>query len=132
MSFNKRFLTKENIISNLFNIKKLLNADALITDAWSDNFISDLNPKHNEARKHLNEKTCCDSSLCFEKHQEYKLLNSLSETFIHLNMNPSWIDVSFTINKLNLKINEEDRGKFNTLIDISKKEILKYYDKKVM
>ena len=40
MGFNKRFLTKEIILNTRESLlNRLLNADSVITDDWSDKFI---------------------------------------------------------------------------------------------
>jgi hypothetical protein len=43
MGFNKRYINKEIILSNLSTIDILLKSDGLTMDVWSSNFIKDLN-----------------------------------------------------------------------------------------
>ena len=47
MGFHKRFVTKHQILDNLTNLEDLLDADALILDEWSSNFIEDLESNPN-------------------------------------------------------------------------------------
>jgi len=51
MGFNKRYITKEMIISNIDDesyIVNLTNADVLITDYWSSKFLENFNYKYSE------------------------------------------------------------------------------------
>ena len=43
MGFHKRFITKYHILENIDRIEEFLDADALILDSWSSNFVNDLN-----------------------------------------------------------------------------------------
>ena len=129
MGFNKRYLDKSLILSNLSKIDKLLNADALITDMWSSNFIKDLSEKQRKLREEL----VTDTMFSFNpndvlNHKNFYLLNSLSEALINLSTNPSWVDIHIIYIKTGFKIEESEAGSFDK---ISKKAIdaaISHYD----
>ena len=129
MGFNKRYLDKSLILSNLSKIDKLLNADALITDIWSSNFIKDLSEKQRKLREELVIDTMFSSDPnAVLNHKNFYLLNSLSEALINLSTNPSWVDIHIIYIKTGFKIEESEAGSFDK---ISKKAIdaaISHYD----
>jgi hypothetical protein len=129
MGFNKRYLNKSLILSNLSKIDKLLNADALITDMWSSNFIKDLSEKQRKLREELVIDTMFSSNPnAVLNHKNFYLLNSLSEALINLSTNPSWVDIHIIYIKTGFKIEESEAGSFDK---ISKKAIdaaISHYD----
>jgi hypothetical protein len=129
MGFNKRYLNKSLILSNLSKIDKLLNADALITDMWSSNFIKDLSEKQRKLREELVIDTMFSSDPnAVLNHKNFYLLNSLSEALINLSTNPSWVDIHIIYIKTGFKIEESEAGSFDK---ISKKAIdaaISHYD----
>jgi hypothetical protein len=129
VGFNKRYLNKSLILSNLSKIDKLLNADALITDMWSSNFIKDLSEKQRKLREELVIDTMFSSNPNdVLNHKNFYLLNSLSEALINLSTNPRWIDIHVIYIKTGFKIEESEAGSFDK---ISKKAIdaaISHYD----
>jgi hypothetical protein len=129
VGFNKRYLNKSLILSNLSKIDKLLNADALITDMWSSNFIKDLSEKQRKLREELVIDTMFSSDPnAVLNHKNFYLLNSLSEALINLSTNPSWVDIHIIYIKTGFKIEESEAGSFDK---ISKKAIdaaISHYD----
>ena len=107
MGFNKRFINKEKILSNIDNILNLLKSDAIITtDKWSSLFLDDLS----------------------KNHKNFYLLNSLSEALINLNTNPTWMDIHIVSIATKFNIEESKRGNFKEIINIAKDSIISYYN----
>lgn len=132
MGFNKRYLSKETILSNLSNIDKLLKADALVMDMWSSYFVYDLDPKQRDLRKVLLEDTKYDSGTQYLNHPNFHLLTSLSETMINLSTNPNFVDLHIASIKTNFKAKDSERGRLEALRDSAIKSIILYYDGLVM
>jgi uncharacterized membrane protein YqhA len=87
MGFNKKYLTKETILSNLSNIDKLLKADALVMDMWSSYFVYDLDTKQRDLRKTILEYTKFDSSgTKHKKHPNFYSLNSFRHNMLARHM----------------------------------------------
>lgn len=126
MGFNKRYLTKENILSNLnysyiFNIYK---TDTLITDEWSDNFLCNFNKdkEYENIRLDILEKYKFDSNLLnIENDSNINKLENLSNILINLETNPTWLDILLTRNILKIEINSN--GYFNEAVNICKESI---------
>ena len=126
MGFNKRYLTKENILSNLnysyiFNIYK---TDTLITDEWSDNFLCSFNKdkEYENIRLDILEKYKFDSNLLkIENDSNINKLENLSNILINLETNPTWLDILLTRNILKIEINSN--GYFNEAVNICKESI---------
>lgn len=126
MGFNKRYLTKENILSNLnysyiFNIYK---TDTLITDEWSDNFLCSFNndKEYENIRLDILEKYKFDSNLSkIENDSNINKLKNLSNILINLETNPTWLDILLTRNILKIEINPN--GYFNEAVNICKESI---------
>lgn len=127
MSFTKRILKKEKIISNLDNILSLINVDCLILDDWSGKFIEDLNSTDRKIRKEI-----IDSFKggCPNNHPNWRELTSISESLISISRNPNWVDIHFIQEKVGrIQLDESEMG---SLEKISKKAIqacIKYFDK---
>jgi hypothetical protein len=132
MGFNKRYLNKEIILSNLSNIDKLLKADGLIMDMWSSYFISDLNSKQRDLRKILIEDTQFDSSGNYQNHKNFYLLSSISEAIINLSTDPSWLDIQIVCIKTGFKTEEDEKGKFYLLRKKAIESAITYYDNLVI
>jgi hypothetical protein len=129
MGFNKRYINKEIILSNLSTIDILLKSDGLTMDVWSSNFIKDLNKNQRKLRDELISDTIFSSNPNdVLNHKNFYLLNSLSETLINLSTNPSWVDIHIIYIKTGFKIEESEAGFFDK---ISKKAIdaaISHYD----
>ena len=126
MGFHKRYITKDKLLENIHHIDEYLNADALVMDSWSVNFCKDINKKDREIRKKIIYDTGCWSG-SFNSHVNYSQLVSLSEALISLSNNPSWVDIQFTIEKLNIKVNEDEAGIFDILKNKCINSIINYY-----
>ncbi len=123
MGFNRKYISKSNLLENTSNIDKLLKADALVMDMWVTKFVKDLDPKERVLRNKIKEE---QKSGCPDKHSDYSKLKSLSETLLSLKNDPSWLDIHFVQDKLgrfDLEIDE-----FGVLDKISKKAINKIID----
>lgn len=128
MGFNKRYITQKGILENISDLEKYLKADALIMDMWSSRFCDDLNPKERKLREDLKKDTMFWSG-GLEKHPNFSKLDSLSEMIIALKTDPTWTDILLTIKKLNIPIDQDERGKFEILREKSIKYIIDYYEK---
>jgi len=140
MGFNKKYLTKETILSNLSNIDKLLKADALVMDMWSSYFVYDLDPKQRDLRKTILEDTQFDSSGDkYKSHPNLSLLTSISETLINLSTNPDFVDLHIASSiKTNFRnkepeiINKVYATHFDSIVDRAINSIISYYDSLAM
>ena len=146
MGFDKKHISKEGVLANLKNdddskgtwyitslgrqmkIDMLFKADALIMDMWVSRFYHDLNPEERKIREGLNEKYKFSSSNNFINDSDYKNLNSLSECLISLMNTPNWIDIFITIDKLKLKISEEESGRADLLQEKCIDAIINHFD----
>lgn len=140
MGFHKRYIRKENILSYLKNgdivaldreykLEKLFNADALIMDSWSSKFYDGIDSSERKLRKDLNQKFAIYSTFKFMDDPDYSKIKSLSESLISLMSNDrSWVDVLFTIDKLKIPIEEDERGRFDLLVNKCKFAIIDYFD----
>ena len=129
MGFNKRFIDKNKILSNIDNILNLLKSDAIITtDKWSSLFLDDLDKNQRKLRIELIEDTKFNSGIEYQNHKNFYLLNSLSEAFINLHTNPTWIDIHLVFIKTKFNIEESKKGNFKEVINIAKDAIISYYD----
>lgn len=127
MGFHKRFITKYHILENITRIDEFLDADALIMDSWSSNFVNDLNIEERTLREKMKSELNFLSG-CPSSHVKYNELESLSETLISLISDPSWLDIHFTKSKLNIQTELELSGKFEEQVELCKSEIIKYYE----
>ncbi len=129
MGFNKRFINKEKILSNIDNILNLLKSDAIITtDKWSSLFLDDLSKNQRKLRIELIEDTKYNSGIEYQNHKNFYLLNSLSEALINLNTNPTWMDIHIVSIATKFNIEESKRGNFKEIINIAKDSIISYYN----
>lgn len=126
MGFHKRYIRKEMILENVSNIpyvSRLVKADALIMDTWSDNFFKNFDFKwktYNEMREKLNDDTKFDShSMNKVKHENFNKLKNLSNILLNLKTNPSWVDIDLVgeiLSLTNKDISEEISGRFDELV----------------
>lgn len=113
MSFTKKFIKRDNILNNINDIskiKKMVNADSLILDKWSNNFFENFDfnwKKYNQNREILN------------KNDLYKLSN----VYLNLKTNPILLDIELTSSILEVSIN----GDLNEMIIESINLIEEYY-----
>lgn len=140
MGFNKRYISKDNILFYLKNesitpilremkINQLFKADALILDHWSSNFYNDLNPGERDIRKNLHEKYKFHSGFDFIRDDDYKNLKSLSESLISLcGETPLWVDIFVVKEKLNVQFDNEDAGKFSIMKQKCIDSIIEHFD----
>jgi len=135
MSFNKRYVTKEIIMSNIDNesyIADFKKADALITDYWSSKFLENFNYNHKEyqsIRESLNEKYALSSNPSdVEKSFDFDKLKKISNVFINLKKSPAWIDIILATKMLDIRFESGTSGKFNEMLEITIKKIEDYYN----
>lgn len=140
MGFNKRYISKENILHRLksnemqpllreVRIEQLFKADALILDHWSSNFYNDLNPTERIHRKNLYDKYKFSSGFEFIKDEDYKNLTSLSESLISLmGENAMWVDIFMVSEKLEIKFSDDESGRFSVMKDKCIESIIDYFD----
>ena len=120
MGFNKRYLTKDIIISYIKeggDVNKLIRADSLIMDNWSSNFFYnyDTSNKYNQMRTELKNQFKFSSNLNdILNHKYFPKLKKLSNILENLIRDPSWIEV-ILVSSFNLfnQIPEEHRGKLD-------------------
>lgn len=141
MGMNKRFIDKDIILYYLRNeniksldrevkINQLLNAELLVLDNWSSRFYNDLNPDERKIRRDLYERYKFDSGISFLQDTDLEKLNSLSETLLSLcGDTASWIDIHLVINKLKIKVDSDDAGKYSILKDKCIESIIEYFGK---
>lgn len=120
MGFNKRYITKDMILSCIKeggDVNRLLRADALIMDNWSSRFFEnyDTSTKYREMRTELESQVRFSSNLNDTlNHKYFTKLRKLSNILENLIKDPSWTEVllasSFNLVK---EIPEECRGKFD-------------------
>lgn len=140
MGFDKKHVNKEIILHQLKNdkiepllreirIDKLFNSEVLVLDHWGSNFYNNLNPSEREYRKKLNARYKFSSGFEFIKDEYYKNLKSLSESLISLmGQNAMWLDIFMVSEKLGIKFNEEEAGKFSIMRDKCIESIIDYFD----
>jgi hypothetical protein len=124
MSFNKRYIKKDIILSNIDNLKyisDLVKADALIIDNWSDKFYKNFDfefKKYNEIRSLIISENKFDSN-----HREmlsdenFNKLKKLSNVLINLKTNPKWIDIHLANSIIEDTIPDDISGKFDLLVN---------------
>jgi hypothetical protein len=127
MGFNKRYLNKEILLSNIEKIDLLLNVDALVMDSWASNFIKDINKNQRRIRKELINDIGYDLSMKYINHRNFYLLNSLSEAIINLKTNPNWVDIHIVWIKTGFKLDEQ--GNFDILSKRALEYAISYYDR---
>lgn len=127
MSFHKRYITKELILSNIRDLDRIFSADAFIMDMWSSRFCDDLDKNERSIRNSINKRFKISSSLSYQSDPEYKELNSMSECLISLMTHPQWLDVVLVHDKLGLT--SDGSGDFKKSVQIAIERIIDYYDK---
>ena len=133
MGFNKRYIHKEMILNNPDNVSyiaRLVNADALIIDDWSDRFFKNFNFKWETYNK-IREEIIDSHFNSITRHRNYKHLFNLSNVLLNLKTNPSWIDIQLSYDilkdKIEINVPEEEVGKFDILVEYHIKLIEDYY-----
>ena len=127
MSFHKRYITKELILSNINDLDRIFNADAFIMDMWSNRFCDDLDKSERPIRNSINKKFKLSSSLSYQSDPQYKDLNSMSECLISLMTHPQWLDVVLVHDRLGVAT--DGGGDFNQGVEKCIKRIIEHYDK---
>ncbi len=129
MGFNKTYLTKEKILSNISKIDLYMKSDALVMDNWSSLFISDIRPEQRKLREILIKDTILNSGP-LQNHKNFYLISSLSEALINLMSDPNWVDISIVWIKTGFKIEDYEKGNFDLLVKKSIESVISYYDTK--
>lgn len=131
MSFNKRYISKELILSKsqIEDVCKLFSSsDSLILDKWSSNFLKHFDQKwqvRDLNRKIEIQSRILDSSPTLPKHLECFYLSNI---LFNLRTEPDWIDIIMTRHQLNFKIEPEISGNFSKLVSKCIKQINEYYE----
>lgn len=116
-------IDKSWIISD--EIKEIHKYEFLICeDKFSSLFVDDLDPSDFLLREKLlkeNSNGCPSNWIGFEG------LNSISESYVYLSLNPNWLDIHFIKSKLMIRDLSEFDIKEQT--ELVKSEIIKYYEK---
>jgi hypothetical protein len=135
MGFNKRYITKEMIMSNIDDesyIVNLTNADALIIDHWSSKFLKNFNYNYSEyqsIRESLNTQYRLSSNLSdIQNSIDFGRLKKLSNVFINLKRNPTWLDIILASEILNFKFEYSLSGVFNEMLNFALQKIEEYYN----
>ncbi len=129
MGFNKRYVSKDNILNSLNNeyISSFQKSDALIMDNWCSNFFKHYKWNYNKyesIRKEIIDKYKLSSNLSdIENDSSLDKLKYLSNILINLEKNPTWIEVLLTTKILNIEIKEDYKGQFDKLVQICKQSI---------
>jgi hypothetical protein len=134
MSFNKRYISKESVMTQLksgSSLSKLLNADALIMDNWSSKFFKDYknDVKYRSDRQQLLDDT---RFLSFHsatlEHRNFDKLKNLSNVLENLYLNPSWVDILLTLDILGgSDVPDSASGKYEKLRTICIDKIEKHF-----
>lgn len=131
MSFNKRYISKELILSKseIEDVCKLFSsADSLVLDKWSSNFLKhlDINFQARDLNRRIEiESQKFNSNFILPKHIEcYYLSNILFD----LRKSPNWIDIIMTRHQLNFEIVPEISGNFSDLVNLSINQIKQHYE----
>jgi hypothetical protein len=124
MSFNKRYIKAELIISSLNNldyISNLVKADALIIDDWSDKFYKNFDfefKKYNKVREEIIlENKFSSNHREMLSDDKFNKLKKLSNIYINLKTNPDWIDIHLANSIIEDTIPDDISGKFELLVD---------------
>ena len=119
MSFNKRYVTKEQLLDRIKtgreSLDSYLSADALILDSVSSKFVNDLNGGSKVIRDRLCKLYTISSGDEWRNDPDYLKLNSLADCLIYLYTDPSWIDISVSLEMMNIEIPESIRGQFTKI-----------------
>jgi hypothetical protein len=123
MSFNKRYVSKDSVITQLkmgSSLSKLLNTDALIMDDWSSNFFKNYknDRKYQSDRKKILDDTVFQSyHSAILEHSNFLRLKNLPNILENLYLDPNWVDILLAFNILG--------GDDITLLSIGKFEELR-------
>jgi hypothetical protein len=127
MGFNKRYITKDSVLSCIKegnDLNRLLRADALIIDNWSLRFFEnyDTSNKYKEMRDELEREVIFSSNLSDTiNHRNFNKLRKLSNILENLikapssgpiNNTHSWTEVLLAASFKLGEVPEEYRGKF--------------------
>jgi hypothetical protein len=134
MSFNKRYISKESVMTQLksgSSLSKLLNADALIMDNWSSKFFKDYK---NDAKYRADRQQLLDDTrfLSFHsatlEHRNFDKLKNLSNILENLYLSPSWVDILLTLDILGgSDVPDSAIGKYEKLRTICIDKIEKHF-----
>jgi hypothetical protein len=130
MSFNKRYISKELILSkkDIESVYKLFKSDAAILDNWSSQFYGHLYPDL-KRWDHIRVKEIQNQQLCSNPQKPDSINNFyLSNILFDLKTNPNWIDILMTLDQLQININSEISGDFEKMIQFCVTEIINYYE----
>ena len=127
MGFHKRFINKEGILNNIDNLNNYFNSDALIFDSWSSNFYNDIDEEERNLRNKMIEENKFLTG-CPDQWTHYNELESLAETLISLKTNPTWLDIHFTKQKLELQFSNEISGLFEEQVNSCIDKIIEHYE----
>lgn len=127
MSFHKRYITKELILSNINDLDRIFSADAFIMDMWSSRFCEDLNKDERLLRNSIKKRLKFSSSLCPQCEPEFKQLSSMAECLISLMTHPNWLDVILVQERIGLSLKIE--GNFEIAYKDAIERIIDHYDK---
>lgn len=127
MSFHKRYITKDLILSNINDLDKIFNTDAFIMDMWSTRFYDDLRPEERIIRQKIEEKMRYSSILNYKTEPIFNELYSMSECLISLFNQPTWWDIFKVSDKLGLS--HDNAGDFDKLRQLAIERIIEFYDK---
>lgn len=119
MGFNKRFITRDSIITKktLNDIFSLLEADSVIFDNWSSNFFENIDEKWNDYQL-VREAIIADnkfSSAIPDVPAEIKNM-PLSLIYFNLLNEPNWIDIELCLSNFRpIDIPNDIQGRFEEL-----------------
>lgn len=136
MSFNKRYISKESIMSIIKdgnNPYKLTTADSLVMDDWSSKFFDNWETnfkRYQNDRDKLYEDTKFSSNLqTGREHQNFDKLRHLSNILFNLHNEAQWVDIQLTLEILGGEVPENICGKFEDLRKFCIGKIMKSFEK---
>ena len=130
MSFNKRYISKDLILSKdrIENVYQLFESDAVILDNWSSEFYGHLFPdlkKWNIIRNReiINQELDSNPQIPKSINRFY-----LSNILFDLKTNPNWIDILMTLDQVQISVDPEISGDFEKLTQLCVTEIINHYE----
>lgn len=118
MSFNKRFITKDLILSrkSFSEVLRLFEADALIFDTWSSNFFANLNEKYHDYQL-VRESIIRDNKFSSAIPDVSEIIDMpLSVTYFNLVNNPNWVDIELSLSNFRpIDIPNVIQGRFDEM-----------------
>jgi hypothetical protein len=140
MGFNKRYFSKETIITALRDggakeLNKIINVDAMIMDAWATEFFDDYGEN---TEKYIKNRTKIKEDVQFSsvhnamlKHEKWNKINSLACILTMLYTDPNWLEITRVFEMTGYTPIEDESGRFEVLKKRAIELVTKQIDAKV-